>query len=163
MGVCDSMRWSINIFLQVLLVSCSTGCGTDDCSCGDWYYDNCHNPSPSLQIHVDNLPMCSENCKLFATMGQCSFFIFDLFGNQDENCVLYSEPPETLLNSCGVVGQPLYNTGGEELSIDNWDFAVSTVFLLVFLSTHLVSMVEVQSALGSAEMLEEELVTVCMI
>ena len=49
-------------------------------------------------------------------MDQCKFFTYDINGYHDENCVLYHTSPDTFTQSCGIQGQPLYNSAGASIT-----------------------------------------------
>ena len=39
-------------------------CDTGDCSCGDWYYDECGVHTPSQALHVGGIQECFDNCQV---------------------------------------------------------------------------------------------------
>jgi len=88
-----------------------------DCTCGDRSYKTCNEPGAQVSLHVNDLGECILNCDLFATMGQCDWFIFYNHG-PDENCRLIAqgESMEEYLNSCNMVGQPIHYKNGNCMS-----------------------------------------------
>ena len=85
----------------------------EDCTCADRSFNECMEPFTDVQLHVDSLAECKEECDAIANSnGDCDWFIFDQTGGQDKNCKLFGPSYESMagyLNSCNVIGGPLRN------------------------------------------------------
>merc|ERR1711872_351449 len=105
------MRGLLFSALQVFRILGASAC-TDDCTCGDWYFDNCGRHVSSQSIHTGSF----EECSLYQTFGQCSYFTFDINQDVHDTCKLYNHDPQKFLESCGVYGQPLFDSHGNPLT-----------------------------------------------
>merc|ERR1711874_15827 len=110
-----NMQLFVWLLVQIVIIPLISGCETEDCSCGDWYYDDCGVHTPSQALHAGGLQECLDTCALFASFGQCNFFTFDISDGAHDNCLLYTHSAETFLKTCPVYGQPLYDTDGSTL------------------------------------------------
>merc|ERR1719449_497615 len=59
--------------------------------CGDYSYNECHDPPANQELHVGSLDECIQNCDLFATFDQCDYLLYWETG-PDENCKIISGP-----------------------------------------------------------------------
>jgi len=109
------MKYSVFLIFLISGLRNIRGCETDDCSCGDWYYDECGIHTPSQSLHVGGVQECFDNCQLFGSFGQCNFFTFDINHGGHDNCNLYASNAKAFLESCSVYGQPLYDSDGYQL------------------------------------------------
>merc|ERR1719154_670423 len=109
------MKGHLLLITLVLNLSPITPCETDDCSCGDWLYDECGHVTPVQALHTATLEECFNNCQLFASFGQCTYYNFLTHNGAHANCLLYNTNAKTYLGTCPVYGQPLYDADGNVL------------------------------------------------
>merc|ERR1711915_968219 len=101
-----------DMFLMNLIFAVSSvTVSVQSLSCSDYVVNTCYDPPATEALHARSLDECKQNCYLFASFDECTFFTYTDF-NIDENCKLFEASLQSWLDTCNIHGQPVKDKNG---------------------------------------------------